>query len=72
MNSHQKFESHLTIFFVYNLETHNTDRARPYVFCFYRLSQLAGRCNCDLSPHELEKSARKILPLVEIIVLKQL
>ena len=25
----QKIESHLTLFFVYDLETHNTDRARP-------------------------------------------
>ena len=33
-------ESH---FIVFDLETHNTDRARPYVFCFYRLSKLAGR-----------------------------
>ena len=32
----RKFESHLTNFIVYDLETHNTDRARPYVFCFYR------------------------------------
>ena len=24
-------------------ETHNTDRARPYVFCFYRLSKPAGK-----------------------------
>ena len=31
-------ESHLTNFIVYDLETHNTDRARPYVFCFHRLS----------------------------------
>ena len=29
-------ESHLTNFIVYDLETHNTNRARPYVFCFYR------------------------------------
>ena len=29
-----KMESHLTNFITYDLETHNTDRARPYVFCF--------------------------------------
>ena len=40
---------------VYDLETHNTDRARPYVFCFYRLSKLAGRYDRDLTPDELEK-----------------
>ena len=39
----KKIESHLSNFIVYVLETHNTDRARPYVFRFYRLSKLAGR-----------------------------
>ena len=34
----KKNESHLTNFIVYDIETHNTDRARPYVFSFYRLS----------------------------------
>ena len=29
-----KIESHLTNFIVYDLETHNTNRATPYVFCF--------------------------------------
>ena len=52
-------ESHLTNFFVYDLETHNTDRARPYVFCFYRLSKLAGRFNRDLTPDELEKCKKR-------------
>ena len=51
----KKIESHLTNFIAYDLETHNTDRARPYVFCFYRLSKLAGRYNRDLTPSELEK-----------------
>ena len=51
----KKIDSHLTNFIVYDLETHNTDRARPYVFCFYRLSKLAGRYNRDLTPDELEK-----------------
>ena len=62
VNSHFKYEfipkkidSHLTNFIVYDLETHNTDRARPYVFCVYRLSKLAGRYNRDLTPNELEK-----------------
>ena len=31
----KKIESHLTISFVYDLETRNTDRARPHVFCFF-------------------------------------
>ena len=33
----KKLESHLNKFIVYDLETHNTDRARPYVLCFYPL-----------------------------------
>ena len=40
---------------VYYLETYNTDRAIPYVFCFYRLSKLAGRYNPDLTPDEIKK-----------------
>ena len=51
----KKIESHLTNFIVYDIETHNTDRARPYVFSFYRLSKLSGRYNRDLTPSELEK-----------------
>ena len=42
-------------FIVYDLETHKADRARPYVFCFYRLSKLAGRYNRDLTLEEREK-----------------
>ena len=34
-------ESHMTNFIVYDLETHNTDIARPYAVCFLRLSKLA-------------------------------
>ena len=41
VNSHFKYEvipkqieSPLTNFIVYDLEKHNTDRARPHVFCF--------------------------------------
>ena len=45
-------ESHLTNFITYDLEADNTHRARPYVFCFYRLSKLAGKCNRDLKPYE--------------------
>ena len=32
----KKIESHLTNFIVNDLETRNTDGAKPYVFCFYR------------------------------------
>ena len=51
----EKMEPHLTIFIVYDLETHNTDRAQPYCIPFYHLSKLAGRYNRDLTPFELEK-----------------
>ena len=51
----KKIESHLTNFIVYDLETHNANRARPYVFCFYRLSKLSGRYNRDLTLDEIDK-----------------
>ena len=51
----KKIESHLNNFIVYDLETHSTDRARPYCISFYRLSKLAGRYNRDLNPSELDK-----------------
>ena len=52
----KKIESHLTNFIVSDLETHNTDRARPYCISFYRLSKLAGRYDRDPTKNELEKS----------------
>ena len=52
----KKIESHLTIFIVYDLETHNTDRARPYNMTFYRLSKLAGRYQRDPTQEEFKKS----------------
>ena len=51
----KKIQSHLTNFSTYDLETHNTDRARPHVFCFYRLSKLAGKYNRDLTCDEIDK-----------------
>ena len=39
----KKIETHLTNFITYDLETHFTYTARPYVFCFYRLTKLAGK-----------------------------
>ena len=51
----KKFELHLTKFIVYDLETHNTDRVRPYVLRFYRLCKLAGKCNRDLTHDEKQK-----------------
>ena len=52
----KKIESHLTNFIVYDLETHNTDRARPYNMTFYRLSKIAGRYERDPTQEELKKS----------------
>ena len=43
-------------FIVYDLETHYTDKARPYCISFYRLSKLAGRYDRDPTKNELEKS----------------
>ena len=48
----KKIESHLTDFIVYDLETHNTDRARPYNMTFYRLSKIAGRYDRDTTQEE--------------------
>ena len=51
----KKIESHLTNFVVYDLETHKADRAGQHVFCFYRLSKLAGRYNRNLTQDEKQK-----------------
>ena len=48
----KKIKSHLTNFIVYDLETHNTDRARPYCISFDRLGKLAGRYNRDPTQDE--------------------
>ena len=52
----KNIESHLTNFIVYDLETHNTDGARPYNMTFYRLSKIAGRYERDPTQEELQKS----------------
>ena len=52
----KKTEYHLTNFIVYDLETHNTDRARPYNMTFYPLSKIAGRYERDPTRDELQKS----------------
>ena len=57
----QKTECHLTKFIVYDLEKHNTDRATPYVFCFYRLSKLAGSYNRDLTSDERQKCKKDLI-----------
>ena len=69
-NSHSKYdfipkrnESHLTNFIVYDLETHFTDRTRPYNITLYRLSKIAGRYNRDLTREEIEKCKEDTLVL---------
>ena len=57
----QKNGSHLTNFITYDLKTHITDRASPYVFCFYRLSKLSGRYNRDLTSNEIEKCKKETI-----------
>ena len=60
----KKIESHLTSFIVYDIETHNTDRTRPYCISLYRISKIAGRYNRDLTPHEYEKCKHDTLVFV--------
>ena len=59
----KKIKSHLTNFIVYDLETHNTDRARLYVFCFYRLSKLSARYNRDITYDELQKCKKDAIAI---------
>ena len=61
MNSYQKIDSHLTNFFVYDLETRNTDRPKHYNMTCYRLGKLALKFNCDLTPYEKEKCLKNNL-----------
>ena len=51
----KNFVSHLTKIIVCDLETHDTDRARPYCSSFYQLSKVAGRYNRNLSTYRIEK-----------------
>ena len=68
----KKTDSHLSNFIVYDLETRNTDRARPYIMTFYRLSKIAGRYERDPTQDELKKNQKRtLLPLMEINVLRK-
>ena len=42
-----------------------TNRARPHVFCCYRLSKFAGRYNRDLTPYEYDKCKKDTIALGE-------
>ena len=57
----KKIESHLTNSVVYDLETHNTDRASPYCFSFYRLRKFSGRYGRDQTLEELNKCKKDTL-----------
>ena len=56
-----KMDSHLINSSVNDLETHKTDRAKPYCISFYRSSKLAGRYNRDLTPYEIDKCKKETL-----------
>ena len=60
----QKNESHLTNFIVYDLGNHNTDRAKPYIMNFNRLSKIAGRYERDPTQKDLRKSINDNLSFV--------
>ena len=51
----RKNESQLSMFIVYDIETDNADRAKPYNISFYRLGKLAAKYNRDLPPNELDR-----------------
>ena len=57
----KKIESHLTNFIVYDLETHNTDRARPNCISFYRLCKTAGRYNRELTRDEIDRCKKETI-----------
>ena len=57
----KELASHLTNFIVYDLETHKTDRTRPYCISFYQLGKFAGRYNRDLTPYEKHKCKKGTL-----------
>ena len=48
----------MTNYFVYDLETHNTNRTRPYCISFCRIIKRAGRYERDPTQKELEKSIK--------------
>ena len=75
VNSHFKYEfipkkidSHLTSFLVYDLETRNEDRARPYNMTFYGLTKIAGRYERDPTREELKNLSTIHYHLKVIIV----
>ena len=60
-----KMETGLTNFFVYDLGTQNSDKARPYCISFSRLNKLSGK-KCDLTPYEIEKCREDTIVFDEV------
>ena len=50
---------------MYDPETHNTDRARPYIMTFCRLSKIAGRYERDPTQEEFKKSIEGTIVFAE-------
>ena len=57
----KKIETQSTNFIVYDPETHNSDRARPYKTAFCRLSKLAAKYNLDLTQDEISRCKKDTL-----------
>ena len=55
-NTPKNIESHLSNFIVYDLETRNEERARPFSISFYRLIEKNGRYKRDPTQDEIQKS----------------
>ena len=60
----KKLQSQLTNFIVFDLETLNTDRAKPYNMAFYRLSKISGRYERAPTVDELNKSKIDMIAIV--------
>ena len=54
----KKIDYPLTNFIVYDHETYNRDRPRPYNISLYRLSKKAAKHNRDLTQQGLDKCER--------------
>ena len=61
MNINQKKESQSNNFIVYELETNNTNKARPHSVSIYSVSKLASKYNLDLAPEDYQKFKKFII-----------
>ena len=59
----KKIEFHLTNFIVYDLETRNEDRTRPYNMTFSRLGKMAVSYERDPTQEELKESINDTLSI---------